>query len=85
MGIKIEFPQGNAALTEFVQFHDQLYEYRDARWPAPLELQLPIFTGESPFTQKTSHSPRLSHELSWALLHGVSAKFQRSPLTPSLS
>jgi hypothetical protein len=51
MGFKIEVPQGKEALTEFVQFHDQVYEYRDARWPAPFELQLPILTGESPFTQ----------------------------------
>jgi GNAT superfamily N-acetyltransferase len=51
MGVKIEVPQGNEALTEFVHFHDQVYDYRDARWPAPLELQLPILTGESPFTQ----------------------------------
>jgi hypothetical protein len=41
MGAKIEIPQGNNALTEFVQFYDQVYDYREARWPAPLELQLP--------------------------------------------
>ncbi len=29
MGIRIEIPQGNEALTEFVLFHDQVYDYRD--------------------------------------------------------
>jgi hypothetical protein len=60
MGVKIEVPQGNEALTEFVLFHDQVYEYRDARWPAPLELQLPILTGESPFAQGRSIRPFLA-------------------------
>jgi hypothetical protein len=47
VGIKIDMPQGNEALTGFVQFHDQVYDYRDARWPAPLELHFPVLTGDS--------------------------------------
>src|SRR5918994_6317087 len=60
MGVKIEIPQGNEALTEFVQFHDQVYAYRDARWLAPLELQLPILTGESPFSRGREIRPFLA-------------------------
>ena len=37
MNIQIESPQSVNALTEFVQFYDQVYEYRDARWPATVE------------------------------------------------
>ena len=51
MAVKIEVPQGNEALTEFVLFHDQVYEYRNARWPAPLELQLSTLAGDNPFAQ----------------------------------
>jgi hypothetical protein len=62
MGVKIEIPQGNKALTEFVQFHDQVYDYRDARWPAPLDLQLPFLTGDSPFAQGRELRPLLAYE-----------------------
>ncbi len=37
------------ALTEFILFHDRVYEYRSARWPASPALQLPVLLGESPF------------------------------------
>lgn len=57
MDIAIEIPQSKQALTEFVQFYDQVYAYRDARWPAPLELHLPILTGDNPFTQGRSIRP----------------------------
>jgi GNAT superfamily N-acetyltransferase len=62
MGLRIEIPQGNEALTEFVQFYDQVYDYRDARWPAPMELQLPILTGDSPFAQGREIRPFLAYE-----------------------
>ena len=60
MGIKVEIPQGYEALTEFVQFYDQVYDYRDARWAAPLELQLPVLTGESPFARGREIRPFLA-------------------------
>jgi GNAT superfamily N-acetyltransferase len=60
MAVKIESPLGNEGLTEFVQFYDHVYDYRDARWPASLELQLPILTGESPFAQGRSLRPFLA-------------------------
>src|SRR5712692_8360902 len=57
MDVKIQVPEGKEALTEFVRFHDQLYAYRDARWPAPLTFQLSILTGESPFAQERKIRP----------------------------
>jgi len=60
MTIKIESPEGVEALTEFVQFYDQVYEYRDARWPAEVEFQLPLLTGESPFAQGRKLRPFLA-------------------------
>ncbi|MBI3797532.1 MAG: hypothetical protein HY268_11285 [Deltaproteobacteria bacterium] len=60
MAIKIESPEGVEALTEFVQFYDQVYEYRAARWPADMEFQLPLLTGESPFAQGRKLRPFLA-------------------------
>jgi GNAT superfamily N-acetyltransferase len=62
MRLRIEIPQGDKALTEFVQFYDQVYQYRDARWQAPLELQLPILTADSPFAQGREIRPFLAYE-----------------------
>lgn len=47
MAMKIESPEGAEALTEFVQFYDQVYDYRSVRWSASVETQLPLLTGES--------------------------------------
>ena len=57
MSIRIDVPESKEALTEFVRFYDQVYEYRDARWPAALEMQLPILMGESPFSRGRSIRP----------------------------
>ena len=77
MGVKIEIPQGNEALTEFVQFHDRVYDYRDARWPAPLELQLPILTGDSPFAQGREIRPFLAYEGSSIVARAVAVMDER--------
>jgi hypothetical protein len=77
MGVKIEIPQGNEALTEFVLFYDQVYEYRNARWPAPLELQLPILTGESPFAQGRSIRPFLARTGSQMIARAVAVMDER--------
>jgi hypothetical protein len=45
--MRLEFPEGKDALTEFILFHDRAYAYRSARWPASVELQLPLLTGQS--------------------------------------
>lgn len=60
MGIAIEIPESKQALTEFVQFYDHVYAYRDARWPAPLELHLPILASDNPFTEGRSIRPFLA-------------------------
>ena len=62
MDIMIKIPESKEGLTEFVQFHDQVYDYRDACWPAPLELQLPILTGDSPFAQGREIRPFLAYQ-----------------------
>ena len=77
MGVKIDVPQGNEALTEFVQFYDQVYNYRDARWPAPLELQLPILAGDSPFSQGREIRPFLAYEGSSIVARAVAVMDER--------
>jgi hypothetical protein len=49
MALKLEVPEGQDALSEFVLFHDRVYQYRSASWPAILPLQLPILNGKGPF------------------------------------
>ncbi|MEW6270417.1 MAG: GNAT family N-acetyltransferase [Thermodesulfobacteriota bacterium] len=49
MAIRVEIPQGDDALAEFVLFHDRVYASRGARWQAMLPFQLPILLGTSPF------------------------------------
>jgi hypothetical protein len=49
MAIQIETPADEKALTEFVRFHDRVYEYRAARWPAAVRRQLHILLGQPPY------------------------------------
>ena len=49
MSVKIESPSGEEALTELILFQHRVYEYRSARWPAMVPVQLPILMGERPF------------------------------------
>lgn len=77
MDVKIEIPQGNEALTEFVRFYDQVYDYRDARWGAPLELQLPVLTGESPFARGREIRPFLARVGSKILARAVAVIDER--------
>lgn len=42
-------PSDAVALEEFVRFHDRVYEYRAARWPASPRRQLHILKGEPPY------------------------------------
>jgi len=50
--VKIETPQGKEALTEFIQFYDQVYAYRTAYWRTPARLEMAILTGEGPFAEE---------------------------------
>ena len=62
MAVKIETPQGRDALTEFLLFHDEVYDYRDAAWTAFVPLQLPILMGESPFSHDRKIRPFLARD-----------------------
>ena len=57
MAIRIETPEGTDALTEFVLFHDRVYESLGARWSAFLPLQLPVLAGDSPFAKDRTIRP----------------------------
>jgi GNAT superfamily N-acetyltransferase len=49
VAITVEQLSGEAALTEFAEFYDRVYEPRSARWPAMQALELPMLLGTSPF------------------------------------
>ena len=57
MSIRIDTPESNEALTEFVLFYDRVYEYRSARWPANLMFDLANITSESPFARDREIRP----------------------------
>ena len=57
MTIRIEIPEDNASLTEFVGFHDRVYAYRSARWPASAEIELPFLLGQSPLCEGRTLRP----------------------------
>jgi hypothetical protein len=54
---KIETPEGEDALTEFVLFKDRATEGIPARWPAVAEMQVPLLTGDSPFCEDRDGRP----------------------------
>lgn len=71
MDIKVEIPESKEALTELVLFYDQVYDYRDARWPAPLELHLSTLAGENPFAQGRTMRPFLARTGSTIMARAV--------------
>ncbi len=60
MPINIVRPEGPDALSEFILFHDRVYEYRSARWPAALPMQLPVLLGDGPYARDRSVRPFLA-------------------------
>ncbi len=62
MTIHIETPADEMALTEFVRFHDRVYEYRAARWPASQRLQLHILMGAPPYGVGREIKPFLARD-----------------------
>ncbi len=62
MAIRIETPEGQDALTEFVLFHDRVYASYPARWSAFVPLELPILLGESPFAEGRRIRPFVARE-----------------------
>jgi hypothetical protein len=49
VAIQIEMPAEADALSEFIRFHDRVYECRSARWPAAHRRQLHILTAQPPY------------------------------------
>jgi GNAT superfamily N-acetyltransferase len=45
--MRLEYPEGKDMLTEFILFYDRVYGYRSVRWPANIEMQMPLLTGQS--------------------------------------
>jgi hypothetical protein len=55
VALRVEVPDGTEALSDFILFHERVYAYRSARWPAIPQLQLPLLTGAGPY----AHGRRL--------------------------
>lgn len=55
--MRVEYPEGNDALTEFILFADRVYAYRGARWPADIEMHLPLLTGQSADCEDRTFKP----------------------------
>ena len=49
VALQIETPTEVEPLREFIGFHDRVYEYRTARWPAPTRRHLHILTAQPPY------------------------------------
>ena len=60
--MKIEHPEGDDALKEFILFQDRVYDYRAARWPADVEFLLAILKEQSPFAQRRIFRPVVVRE-----------------------
>lgn len=49
MAVRVEVPEGDAALTSFLEFRDGVYATRPVRWPTFTGLHLPMLQGDGPF------------------------------------
>lgn len=54
MALRIETPEGEEALLEFVAFADRVHASRAAYWPTFVGLDLPLLMGESAFAEGRS-------------------------------
>jgi hypothetical protein len=75
--MRVEYPEGNDALTEFILFFDQVYRYRSARWPASVELNLPLLTGHSADCQDRILKPLLVRDHGEIVARAVAAVDER--------
>ena len=57
MTIRVETPEGERALTEFLEFRDRVYAKRPVRWPTFAGLHLPMLQGEGPFAERRRFRP----------------------------
>ena len=62
VAVEIEELSGENALTEFVQFYDQVYESRPIRWTAMQALELPMLMGTSPFAEGRTIRPLVGRD-----------------------
>ena len=60
--ITIEQPTGEAALTEFCTFADEVNSVRSAYWPAIASMQLPLLMGEGPSAEGRTALPLVARE-----------------------
>jgi hypothetical protein len=77
VAIDIEAPSGEAALAEFVDFYDRVYEQRPIRWQAMQALELPMLLGTSPFSEGRTIRPLLAREDGEIVARCVAAVDQR--------
>jgi GNAT superfamily N-acetyltransferase len=75
--MRVEYPEGKDALTEFILFFDQVYRYRSARWPASVELNLPLLTGHSADCQDRILKPLLVRDHGEIVARAVAAVDER--------
>jgi GNAT superfamily N-acetyltransferase len=61
MAVRIERPEGEDALAEFVALHDRVYAARPARWHAS-PLHLPMLLGQTPITKERELRPFAARE-----------------------
>lgn len=62
MAVVIEQPEGEAALTGFVEFADVVNAPRSARWPSLAPMQLPLLMGQGPGATRRSVRPLLARD-----------------------
>ena len=80
MSIVIETPRGVDALTDFVMFHDRVYEHHAARWTAFAPRELPLLQAESPFSAGRRLRPfwaRENRQIVARVLAVVDERYQR--------
>jgi GNAT superfamily N-acetyltransferase len=61
MAVRIERPEGEDALAEFVALHDRVYAARPARWHGS-PLHLPMLLGQTPITKERELVPFAARE-----------------------
>jgi hypothetical protein len=62
MAVNVAVAEGTQALAEFVEFYDQVYRDRRARWPVAREFAMSFLTGDSPFAQGRTIQPFVVHD-----------------------
>jgi len=77
MSIRVETPAGEEELTEFVRFHDRVYEGRGAHWPAFVPLELPILMGDSPFCEDRRLRPFVARDGTDVVARGLAVMDER--------